>query len=187
MAIITYLGRNVNEYREKSEKILRAKEIYCPKHPDEKMAMHDNYQRGIKESGEKIQIMRLICNKCGGTQAILPDFLLPYKQYSADEIEAVIMDAETNDVYEIETKASVYTIRRWIKELSEKMKSWISVMKAILIEMHGYTPSEISMAGMTPIEQIRELKQQLPKIKASGNLLGYASMYAVKLGIPNST
>jgi hypothetical protein len=187
MAIITYLGKDVNEYREKSEEMIKKKEIYCGKHPSEKMAIHDSYKRGIKETGEEIIIIRLICYKCEETQAILPDFLLPYKQYSANEIEGVIMDAETLGVYEIETEASVYSVRRWIKEIGEKMLGWISGLKVMIIEMLGYGPSEINLADMPYIEQIRKLTQRLPKIKASGNLLGYAMMYVSKLGIPNST
>jgi hypothetical protein len=81
------------------------------------MMMHDKYPRKIKETGEKISIHRLICYKCKKTIAILPDFLLPYKQYSANEIEAVLIDAETTSVYDIETEASVYTVRLWVKTL----------------------------------------------------------------------
>lgn len=177
MAIIAYLGSTVNDYIEKSIKLLSELTIYCPEHNTVEMAAHGSYERGIKETGEKIRIYRFICYECGATVAVLPDFLLPYKQYSANEIEAVLIDAESTKVYDIETQASVYTVRRWIKEMGPLIIRWISMLKALALEITGKAVSEISLFALAPIEQLRTLAECLPKIKTCGNMLGFAAVY----------
>jgi hypothetical protein len=184
MVIIAYLGKDVKEYRETSQRMLAGLKIYCPNHPDKEMKNHAHYTRRIKETGEEIEIQRLICRECKETISVLPDFLQPNKQYSAKEIEAVIIESETADIYEIETPASVYTIRRWIKEMKGKIQGWISILKAIMVMKYGIGYSEAEMAGQTPIEQIREIYKKLPKIKFSGNLIGYAGIYTSGQAIP---
>ena len=141
------------------------------------MKHHDQYARGIKETGEKILINRLICPICRCTIAVLPDFLLPYKQYSANEIEAVLIDAETINVYGIETKASVYTVRRWIKTMQPRVTAWISLLKTRAVELTGNAVSEVRLAGLGLISQIQCLSEYLPKIRYCGNMLGFASIY----------
>lgn len=117
MPITTYLGSTIHDYREKSYSMLLSLEVFCPKHADQRMMLHDKYMRTVKETGDQILIHRLICYKCKYTIAVLPDFLLPHKQYSANEVEAVLLDAGMMSVYDIDTDASVYTVRRWIKTL----------------------------------------------------------------------
>jgi len=187
MAIIAYLGRTVKEYQEKSYELLQEMEIYCPQHPEKRAAYHCSYVRGIKETGEKIDINRLICYECRKTMAVLPDFLLPYKQFSANEIEAVIIDSETTEIYDIDSNASVYTVRRWLKEMSGRMTGWVSRLKALLTQRQELVPSEISLADLPLIEQIKSLLVRLPKIRTCGNVLGHANIWLQTLGLPNST
>ena len=184
MIIIAYLGGSVKEYLERYQDLAAALRISCPNHPNQTMVKHARYTRGIKETGEKISIQRLICRECNSTVSLLPDFLLPYKQYSANEIESVIIDSETTGIYEIDTPASVYTVRRWIKEMSGQITAWISMLKTLLIGVYGLGYSEAALAGLPLIEQIRELSKKLPRIKHSGNLLGYAGIYAASHPVP---
>jgi hypothetical protein len=184
MTIIAYLGRDVKEYRETYQDKLKGLGIYCPNHTERRMKNHGQYTRGIKETGEEIKIQRLICGECRKTASILPDFIIPHKQYSAVEIESVIIESETAGVYEIETAASVYTVRRWLKEMKGKIQAWISVLKGMMVGIYGIGYSEAEMAGRTPIEQIREIYKKLPKIKFSWNLLGYAGIYTAGQPIP---
>jgi len=102
---------------------------------------------------------------------------MPHKHYSADEIESVIMQSETTSVYDIETPASVDTVRRWLGELRETMTGWVSKLKALATDEYASPVSEVIMASLPLIEQIRELSQKLPRIKYAGNLLGYAEIW----------
>jgi hypothetical protein len=176
MSIIAHLGSNVKEYREKSQEILEGLLFFCQKHHKEKMCLHAQYKRTIKETKEEIWIKRLICHKCDKTVSIIPDFLQPNKHYSANEIESVIIQAETTDIYDIETAASVYTVRRWIKTVRNKVATSISLLKSVVLERVLEAPSETQLAGLSLFEQVKLLAQHLPKVKNSGNTLGLADI-----------
>jgi len=176
MSIIAHLGSNVKEYREKHQKILQGLSIFCKKHLIEKMCPHAQYKRTIKETEEEIYIQRLICHKCGKTESILPDFLQSYKHYSANEIESVIIQAETTSVYDIETAASVYTVRRWIKTIRSKVAASVSLLKSLVLKKALKIPSEIELAELSLLEQVKNLAQCLPKVHNSGNMLGLADI-----------
>jgi len=141
------------------------------------MLQHGHYMRRIKEKEEEIKIYRYICPKCGKTTAILPDFLLPYKQYSVNEIELVIVGAETTRVSDINTEASESTVYRWIKEMNKKMDEWISLLKAHLLKIENKIISEITFKGLTLIDQLEAVTEELPKIRYSGKKLGHAAIY----------
>jgi hypothetical protein len=179
MQIITYLGSTVKEYNETAKQRLQALDLHCPKHPEARLLPHAQYVRGIKETGEKIGIQRFICPKCKATLSILPDFLLPYKQYSAGEIEKVLNAAETSSVYDIDTEASVYTVRRWLKTERAKAVRGISLLKALVHDTGMALPSEIELAALTIIEQIRRLTACLPRVLNSGIMLSLARMMTV--------
>ena len=180
MSIIAYLGSTVKDYLEKGKAMLAGLQVSCPDHPAKVMAFHSTYPRTIKETGEKVVIHILICHKCKKTIAVLPDFLLPNKHYSANEVESVILQvADGVATYDIDTPASVSTTRRWIREMNDesgRLQEQVSRLKILAIS-HGCAISEIILAGLPLIEQIMEFVQVLPKIRFSGNLLGYANIY----------
>jgi hypothetical protein len=176
MPIITYLGSTVKEYKETVKQKLEGIDIRCPKHPEERLIPHAQYERGIKQTGEKIRLYRFICPKCKGTATILPDFLLPYKQYSVSEIEKVMKAAETSSVYDIDTEASVYTVRRWLKMERPKLVRRISLLKALAHDTGRSLPSEVELAVLTLIEQVRSITACLPRVLNSGNMLSLAHM-----------
>jgi len=124
MSIIAFLGKDVNEYLESYLLLIESMELFCEKHPEQRLAYHGTYKRYIKETGEEIPIQRLICYECkkaktGGTTSILPDFLKARKQYSAVEINSVIEQSKTGkNPYNIDSKASISSVRRWIWEIS---------------------------------------------------------------------
>ena len=180
MSIIAYLGSTVKEYGEKGKTMLLALEICCPNHPAKILAFHSTYTRTIKETGEKAVIHILICHKCGYSTSVLPDFLLPNKHYSANEVESVIMQAADGvGVYDTDTNASVSTVRRWLGEwCSEggKLQKSVNRLK-MLAYSQGCAVSEIILADLPLIEQLKEFVYALPKIHFSGNLLGFAGIY----------
>jgi len=188
MLIIAYLGTSVKEYLEKAQGMVAGLGMCCPKHPEKRMAFHDTYPRTIKETGEKIDIQRLICYECRSTIAILPDFLLPNKHYSANEIESVILQSEAgSSVYDIDTAAAVCTVRRWLSGIPEKLTEQVSKLKSLAIENYACPISEVTHKDLSLMEQIRHISQRLPKIRYSGNLLGYAGIYSQSLAAANST
>jgi hypothetical protein len=141
------------------------------------MVQHGHYLRGIKGEEEKIKIYRYKCSKCVRTVAILPDFLLPYKQYSTDEIESIIVKSQSTRVSDIDTEASESTVYRWIKEMNIKMEKWISLLKAHLLKIENRIQSELTFKGLSLIEHLEVVTEELPKIKSSGSKLGRAAIY----------
>jgi len=177
MPIIAYLGTTINEYIVKVLLFLSALEFYCPV-CGEKMSRHGKYPRQIKDKKATIWIYRFKCKnkKCKKTVAILPDFLTPYKQYSADEIELVLLDSAVNKPEQINAEASLATVRRWINEYEDKMKTWVSNLKSILMTRTGKVISE-NRLDCRYIEQLSIILEEMPAIKSRGNILGTTMIY----------
>ena len=181
MSIVMFLGREIKEYEEKSAEIIklaikkgdiRCEQCLLP------MALHSSYERGIKETGDQITITMVWCKKCNNWHALLPDFLLPQKHYSGNEIESVIIDSETTPVSQIDTKASETTIRRWIKQISERIERSVSTLK-YHFGREGRTVNEVAIdAGYcySELEQVLELAPP-PTVKYCGNKLGLANIW----------
>ena len=176
-----HLGRNVNDYIERSEDIINhqitAGNVRCEKCL-KPLAKHSKYTRGIKETGQKIKIIIVWCSKCEIWHALLPDFLLRNKHYSGNEIESVIIDsADAANVKYINTKASEVTVRRWIKQIGDRITRAVSVLKYLF----GQAGRAINEAAMTPGPCYGELEQVLEmapsSIKYSGNKLGLANLW----------
>ena len=59
---------------------------------------HDSYERNLidfsngKTRSEKITVQRVICRKCRHTHAVLPDVMIPYRQYSLLFVLRVLME-----------------------------------------------------------------------------------------------
>jgi len=180
MPIVLYLGGNIKEYEKKSKEIIKLAIIegrfrceLCLR----PMAVHSHYVRVIKETGEQITITMIWCSKCEEWHALLPDFLLPHKHYSGNEIESVIIDSATESVSRIETEASESTVRRWIKQISERMKQTIGILKYIFGRA-GQALSEIIIDPGPCYSELEQILEMAPEcVKSSGNKLGLANIW----------
>ena len=152
MSIIAFLGKGVNEYLASYLSLLENMEFFCEKHPGQRLAYHGTYTRSIKETGEEIPIQRLICYECkkaktGGTISILPDFLKPRKQYSVIEINLVIEQSNAGKTpYDIDCKASVSTVRRWLREISTQDREHDASSACIITAVPTAPPPELPSA-----------------------------------------
>jgi hypothetical protein len=180
MSIVLFLGRNVKEYCESSKeiigKLMNEGAIRCELCA-QPMALHSSYQRGIKETGQKVTIKIVWCSKCPKWHALLPDFLLPNKHYSGNEIESVIIDSDSIPVNQIETEASESTVRRWIKQINERIKRGIGILKYLFIQA-GQGVSEVAIdtgSGYSELEQLLEMASVA--VKYSGNKLGLGNLW----------
>lgn len=63
-----------------------------------RLSKHGHYERNIiiyenlEVREDKIKILRLICNSCKKTHAILPDFIIPYHVYTINLILSCLKD-----------------------------------------------------------------------------------------------
>jgi len=180
MPIVMFLGRNVKEYEKKSEEIINQQissgGIQC----DQcllPMARHSCYERRIKETGDQITITMVWCRGCNNWHSLQPDFLLPRKHYSGNEIESVIIDSATEPAKLIDTAASESTIRRWIRYVNERIRQAVGVLK-YLFGRAGQAVNEVTVvpgAAYSELEQILELAPH--SVNTSGNKLGLANIW----------
>lgn len=148
------------------------------------MKLHSHYTRGIKETGEKIEIYVVWCSDCRQWHALLPDFLLPNKQYSAIEIEGVIIDSAIESVSRIETEASESTVRRWIKQISERIKGAVSIIK-YLFSKKGQALSEAAVDTGPAYDELAQVLEMAPsRVNYSKNKLGLANIWLGTNGVP---
>jgi hypothetical protein len=141
------------------------------------MARHSSYQRSVKETGEKIKIVMVWCRKCRKWHALLPDFMLPHKHYSGNEIESVIIDSADTPVSRIETEASESTVRRWIRQIGERVGRAIGILK-YLFRRTGQAISEVAVDAGPVYSELEQLLEKAPQtVKSSGNKLGLANLW----------
>jgi hypothetical protein len=166
MSIITFLGKSITEYQAKRDIFLSQKHFFCPL-CGAPMKPHSTYDRSVKDYGVSIDIQRFCCvsKVCKHTQAVLPDFLVPYKHYSALEIESVLMDAvDVDSPLAIDTPISISTVRRWLHQFTPFLEEAISQLKALMFKKSGNIVTELSLCLESPIIAIQQLLTHLPDI-----------------------
>lgn len=100
--MITFKMKNfnidINNYLEFTAN-LEVKTITCPNCGTLDMERHGYYKRYINIFGTKyyIRILRVRCKTCGRTQAVLPDYILPYLHEPIKEMIDIITSTTTKD------------------------------------------------------------------------------------------
>ena len=180
MSIVLFLGRTVKEYKEDHEEkinqLLQSGNILCDlcTHP---MCRHSSYKRKIKETGEEIEVIIAWCSDCRKWHALLPDFLLPHKHYSGNEIESVIIESAATPTNQIETEASESTVRRWISQIGNKIALAVGILK-VLFGRGGHPVSEVTIEAGSPYSELEQLLEMASfHIKCCGNRLGLANLW----------
>jgi hypothetical protein len=180
MTIVLFLGRNVKEYESKSEAIIKryiSEGAFRCEQCLQPMKQHSSYGREIKKTGQSIKIIMVWCRKCNNWHALLPDFLLPHKHYSGNEIEGVIIDSATEPVSQIDTEASESTVRRWINQTGEKIKQAVSILKYLFMQA-GRAVSEATIDPGPVYSELEQVLEMAPSaVKYSGNKLGLANIW----------
>lgn len=74
---------------------------------------HASYVRNIsfirnnKIYDFKVTVTRVICNSCGSTHALIPSFIVPYKNYSQDSILSVVSEVASTSVLKVSEKLNI--------------------------------------------------------------------------------
>ncbi len=96
------------------------KNCKCPKcHAKSNFSIHGHYNRNLVIISEddnlcheyNVVVTRVICNSCGSTHALLPDFIIPYKSFSFDSIICIVEEVASSSAY-----------KREIKDLNKEVK-----------------------------------------------------------------
>ena len=122
-------------------------------------------------------IVMVRCRKCRICHSLQPDFLLPRKHYSGNEIESVIIDSESVPVNQIDTQASESTVRRWIRNVGAKIRRAVSLLK-YQFGRAGKAVSETVIEAGSCYSELEQILGIAPAtIKCSGNKLGLANLW----------
>jgi len=181
MPIVLYLGADIKEYEQKSDEIIkegiRGSRFLCEVCLGA-MKRHSRYTREIAETGQEIEITVVWCRKCKKWHSLQPDFLLPHKHYSGNEIESVVIDSATEAVVLlIETRASGSTVRRWVKQIAERMKRAVGILKYIF-GRDGQAVCEVAIDAGPAYDELEQVLEKAPQtVKCSGNKLGLANIW----------
>ena len=181
MSIIAYICDSVKKYKANGISIVNemvaAGQFRCSL-CIKPLYIQSYYTRGIKETGESIDIAVLRCrSKCMKGDALLPDFIAPQKHYGAREIEKVMIESQTKRVSDVETKASESTVYRWIAQVGASITAAISVVKAIYVSL-GTAVSELALDVRGGFAELESLLDMAPKrINHSGITLGLANIW----------
>lgn len=145
-----------------------------------KTSFHDSYDRHVHigEEIEWITLYRVICSKCGKTHAIIPDFIRPYKHYSACDTELALRDQEDGiPLEEIETAASISTLRRWAAEFRYRGQQAAGALRSILYRHYSSFVSELKVASTNVFHTIERMLELLPEVESSHLAIGEANMW----------
>lgn len=124
--------------------IIKIHDFACPRcgarHPS--WRKHDTYNRylvGFEKSAvvcSAISVTRFMCQSCGSTHAVLPEFLIPFKSHSLFFVLAVMKDlfGGSTTVARLCTKyeISASTLYAWKKLFLKDKKLWLGILKDIL-------------------------------------------------------
>lgn len=177
--IIAYLGRNVKDYRKNFLRHLERLEVLCPVCGGS-TALHGSYDRHIhiNEKVEWIEIQRVICTSCGKTHAVIPDFIRPYKHYSAEEIEIVLRDMEDGILPEhVETPAGISTVKRWLSEFKSLGRQAAGALKSLYMKLFDKTMNEVLFTGIKIFEALEHILRHFPEIKSSSLAIGDTNLW----------
>ena len=180
--IISYLGQNVYAYIRKGLYYLEQLVLMCPKCISETIS-HGSYKRHIREGDAKVclVIYRVLCCKCKATHAVIPDFMRPYKHYSACESELALRDHEDGvPLEEIESSADISTIRRWVNEFKVRGERAATELKSILAKQGKRVANGLDKAGGKIFPMLELLLEKLPGLESSHLTIGESNQWLTK-------
>lgn len=172
--IIAYLGRNVKDYCKNYLRYLEELELICPGCGN-RTVFYATYKRHVRieEAVEWLIIHRVICKACKRTHAVIPDFIRPYKHYSAYDSEMSLRDIDNGiPVEQVETVASVSTLRRWAAEFQEKSHQAAGALKALLFNLYNKTVNELELYRLKLFETLEKILKEFPEIESNNLLIG---------------
>mgnify|MGYP003623268666 CR=1 FL=1 len=114
-----------------------------------------------------IEIIQVCCGTCKKTHALIPDFLMPYKQYTTETIETAI----SSDITMINCFADNSTIYRWNRQFKARGIMAVLRIRLIVWELHLRYINANELSSLSIIQQLSFCLGELKKEK-SGTVIG---------------
>jgi len=159
------LGANLHEYRQQLKKEFCELDLACPDCGKPTVLFGFSRLRKLIVDGmiQRIELRRVRCKNCGKTHVVLPDFVCPYKQYSAFDIELAIHDLDSGLTAEqIDCMAAPSTIRRWYKAFTANAAAVTGALQSLLQVHFNQAISELQLEGKRHWERLSLVVEQFP-------------------------
>lgn len=135
---------------------MRSREIpYCP-HCSREMRVAGSRKRKVTglDGKEKVLIIRrLRCDSCRRIHHELPDFIVPYKHYSAEVVENILQEPE--ETADFCSPCENSTVRRTIRWFS-LLLSYLEAAVRSLIELNRHNSTLINeLSSLLPLQPKR--------------------------------
>lgn len=148
MSILVDFGCNEQGY------IARGKHLDCPRPGDctlcgakDSLIGHGYYERKALDEGQVwfILVKRWWCKACHGTTSILPNFLLPYRQYLVRVIQAAVVACferglnwgQVRQVCAAGGRPVLRTLQRWCKAFVGYAAIWLAGVQTFLAKQQS--------------------------------------------------
>lgn len=114
---------------------------------------------------------RFYCPDCHKCFTRLPSYLLPYKRYTADEIETVLQHLAAGGTFAHATgEADERTLRRWLKEFQGKIRDWAGQLESILFRLKQRIASVIRLP-LNPFHRLQSVLIEYSELPSHWTLL----------------
>ena len=142
---IAVMHNVVNYVHEELKPVNKFVSVPCPKcEKYHLIPMESTYNRNIIfRVGNvllkiKINISRLICENCGSTHAVLPDFCIPFKQYSNQAILSIVREASLTSTEKAANKLNIEPkqVRRFVNIVEANKNSIVLLYHTYINEFN---------------------------------------------------
>jgi hypothetical protein len=116
-------------------------------------------------------VNRFNCPACHKCFTQLPPFLLPYKRYSADDIEIALRHQESGRTYkQAPGEVDERTLQRWKKEFQVKMRDWAGNLEAVLFQLRQQL-SSLTRVALNPLQRLQSILSEYAGLPSHWTLL----------------
>jgi hypothetical protein len=127
-------------------------------------AVHGSYKRHCKDGFDQRHdgwIAQVHCSACNKYPSLIPDFIMPYKHYKAEVIEAVIIESEEGCLDLSSCPADESTMRRWANQFKERGARAAGWLLAILFVVYRYHVNILEYQNKALLKRLAYLTHQL--------------------------
>ena len=140
-----------------------------------KLKYHGCYRRHVQDAESNKEygwVAQARCDNCKVYPALIPEFIMPYKHYSAEVIEHVITKSENGGSVEClgGVSADASTMRRWCRQFKERGQQAVGWLISILLDLYERQISLLKLQNKTLLKQFALLLNEFPIPERDGVL-----------------
>jgi len=148
-------------------------DVLCP-HCHGPLTVHGSYTRHLRDEFRQRHdgwIVQVHCSACNTYPSLTPDFIMPYKHYMAEVIEAAIIESEEGCLSLSSCPADDSTMRRWVNQFNEHGARAAGWLLALLFEVCGCLVGTLQQQNMGLLKRLDYLTQQF-SVPKTGGIIG---------------